>query len=443
MMSTEEAVADIGVGSEQLDAFAQADSGAEASAGGGGSDKTAAAAEEFGLPEDFLKNALESDPEMKALIEGKKPGEDKKGSEGHDAEGESGEDSAADGQKQEPSADEKDSGNEEAPAPFADDVIPGLKGEVFGKLPEEAQEAVAKFYEEAQEKTRKAESLEATLNTLKQDPLIRSRIAAAEAGVTVPVRGVSQAEAQSIAGILIEKLGLDAESEAGAITDTVAALARGIEGIAQDMAQGYAGQSLQTLEALREVAEIDKQGDALLFGLSQFDKNLALKETNLAKFYTFDPTTKKTVFNEKHPEIEKYKNGLGKFVQWASDRGMDNRQIVKMGAKAFYAAAAADMGKAVTFNSADRDKKIAAEARKSVLNAFRKTGGGTLATQGTAPAGKSGQYIENGIDVTKLATDGSYFDELVAKRPGDMAWIDKLSELEAKGREIINRKQAR
>jgi len=450
-MSVETAEAGTGAGSEQTDMFAQTESVSEASAdgtgggGGSGDPPVPAAADDFAdLPEEFKKNAMESDPELKALVEGKKPDADK-GGEDHDADGSSGKDSASDGQTQEPKADDS-SGKEEAPAQFADDVIPGLKGEVFGKLPEEAQEAVAKFYQEALEKTQKADSVSAAVEALKQDPYLRSRIAAAEAGMPAQPRSISQEEAQSISALLAEKLGLNVDEDEGeraALSDAMAALIPGIDAIAKQMAQDYAGRSLQIQETVKEAREANRRADALLFGLSEFDKGLALKETAIDNFYAVDPKTGKTVLNERHPEIEKYKNGIGKFVQWAFDHGFDNRQIVKMGAKAFYAAAAADMGKTVAINTADRDKKIAADARKNAINLFRKPGGGALSTQGTAPASKAGSYMENGIDVTRLASDGDYYDALMAQRLGDRAWIEKLSELESKGRAILNGKQAR
>jgi hypothetical protein len=443
-MSVDTAEVDTGVGVEQTDMFSPSESGAEPSVDAGADKSVASAPDEFAdLPEGFMKTAMENDPELKALVEGKKPDVDK-GGEDHAADGSSGEDSATDEQKQEPKADEKDSGKGE-PAAFADDVIPGIKGEDFGKLPEELQGAIAQFYTEAQEKAKKAEALEAALAKIEQDPYLSARMKAAEAGMEVPVRGMTPVEVKTFSDLLVTKLGLNVEGDAEdreALADVMATLKPGLDAIAKQMAQDYAAQSLRTQEVVKQAAEVNKQADELLFGLSQFDKSLAVKETDISKFYALQ--NGKTVFNDKHPEIEAYKNGIGKFVQWAFDHGMDNRQIVKMGAKAFYAAAAAGLGKSVAVNTADRDKKIAAEARRNAINLFRKTGSGTLATQGSAPAGKSGAYMENGIDVTRLATDGAYFDELIAKRPGDMAWIDKLSGLEEKGRAILNnRKQAR
>ncbi len=429
---TDTAVAD-GVDSEQTDMFASSDNGS-GDTGNAGNDLVKVAAETYGQPQDFMKAMMENDPDIKAEIEALTKGGNK-GSEATDAGKVSGEDSATAENEGDPPADDKDAGTEAEPAEFADDVIPGLKGEVFGKLPEEAQEAVAKFYQETVEKSKQVAQAETALNVLTQDPYMKARVEAAKAGLPMPsFGGLTAQDTAHIEALLAEKVGLSEEEAALAVE----AVREGIEVTAQRMAENFAPNMFRQQNAIREAVEVNKQGDALMLGLAQFDKNLAVKETDIAKFYTVE--NGKAVYNERHPEIEKYKNGIGRFVEWAFNHGIDNRAAVKMGAKAFYAAAAADLGKTVVFNSAERDKKIAADARKSAINLFRKPSGGTLATHGTAPARRGSGPLVNGMDAIRLANDSDYYDRMVQKDPLNGEWLSKIDEAAIRGRALINNK---
>jgi hypothetical protein len=178
-----------------------------------------------------------------------------------------------------------------------------------------------------------------------------------------------------------------------------------------------------------------------MLGLSQFDKGLAVKETDIAKFYKFE--NGKTVYNDRHPEIETFKNGIGRFIEWACAHGIDNRMAVKMGAKAFYAAAAADLDRPVAMNTTDRDKKIASDAVRKKLAPFLKgNSGGTLnVAGGNAAQNRTAEpALVHGFNAEKLAEDPAYLREMYAKYAFDPDMLDKLGEAASVGRGRIEKR---
>jgi len=409
----------------------------------------ASVTDDLGIDEDVAKMFADNDPDFVERLKAKpQEGEtNNNGGDDHSADGETpGENSAtADEQKGDSPApaDGKDSGGNDETLEFKDDVIPGLKGEVLAKLPKEAQEAVADFYGAVEERAKKVEASEVAMNLLKQDPYLKSRIEAMEAGTQAQIRGLTpddeKAIAEGVTKFMVEKLTIEDVDAA----EVVAAFKGGImttaQRIAQQMAQDYAAQALQSQEALKETREVIKQGDAVLLGLSEFDKSLAVKEKDLSKFYVTQ--NGKTFFNEKHPEIETFKNGIGQFIAWASERGINYNNLAKMGAKAFYAAAAADLNRPVAFNTKERDDKMVSNAVKQKLKPFLKTDGGTLDVGGgnAAQGGGAEPKIIHGFNAVKLVEDGAYREEMYLKHALDADMIDKLDAAASVGRDIIEK----
>jgi len=323
-------------------------------------------------------------------------------------------------------------------------VIPGLKGEVLAKLPKEAQEAVADFYGAVEERAKKVEASEAAMNLLKQDPYLKSRIEAAEAGTRVQIRGITPKEKETIVAKLkdglAEELGLE-DAEAEKVVEVFGkGITRAAEDIARQMAQDYAAQALQSQESVRRETEVRKQGNDLLRGLSQFNKSLEIKEADLSKFYK-RLSDDKIVYNDAHPEIEKFKGGLGKISQWAGDMGITYEKALKMGAEAFYAAAATALKMPVAFNTQERDKKMVGDAVKQKLKPFLKTDGGTLNVEGgNAPQGGDvGAVIINGFNAVKLVEDDAYRAEMYNKYTLQPDKIDELDAAVSYGRNVIEK----
>jgi len=402
-------------------------------------------ADEYGADEETIKEFINGDDNFAKLVNEAANDSDKSSEDGH-ADDKSAENSAADSETKDKAAkdtEDKNSGADGGEAlEFADDVIKGFKGEDFGKLSEDSQNALANFYEEAQAKAAKFSEYEARLNGLMGDPVINARAAAIESGrsADLQVRGLNAQDEASIINALKEK-GFEGDEA----SDILSAFRKGIGLAAQDMAQDMANRAIVASDTQRQDAEINKQGNEILLSLSQYNKDLALNEKDISKFWILN--NGKWELNSSHPEIEKFKNGLGKISQWAGETGIDYKKLVKMGGKAFYAAAAAALDMPVVMNAAERDKKIVADTRRKALAPFLKSAkSNTLDTQsGSVEAAKkaaaAAKVIHNGINVEKLVTDRSYYEAQVSKCWGDVDKLDKLEALVEKGRESFTRKK--
>jgi hypothetical protein len=121
--------------------------------------------------------------------------------------------------------------------------------------------------------------------------------------------------------------------------------------------------------------------------------------------------------------------------------------IVKMGQKSLYAAAAASLGMPVAINTETRDKKILAEARKSVLKPFMKTGATTLSSEKSSSNTRTSasairpENVKSGLDVSRLVTDGDYYEMALNRKPGDIAHKEKIDKLVEQGRDALKRQR--
>ena len=410
-------------------------------------DNLSVVAADMGVPEELVKEFAAGDEKFAALVQGE---EDTSKSDGEDnASGEEPEENSAAGSEPDteakPSADDKIPAgkSDDTPVEFADDVIRGIKAKDFEKLSDDARVALAEFYNESQAKAAKADEAEARISRLLDDPVVRARATAIEAGrpADLQVRGMTAVERKSISAAIQDRLSLD-ESE---VEEILSIVGGGIENVAKDMAQDLANRSIAAQDSVRREAEIQKQGNELLRGLSQYNKSLEVQETDLTKFYKF--SSGKIGFNESHPEIEKFKNGLGKISMWAGQNGIDNRMAIQMGAKAFYAAAAAALDMPVALNTKERDAKIAATAKQKALAPFLKSAkSNTLNTQGTDSTVNRNiaeGVIRDGFDITKLATDAAYYDATIRRFWGNEEKLARIDELTAQGQALIDKQNRR
>ena len=404
---------------------------------------TESVAVDLGVTAEQAKEILDSDPDYASMLKAATTSGIDTDGRSDNASGETSEEiPAAGGEAQSGGKEGADgnSGAQQAATEFADNVIDGLRGEEFGKLSEDAQEALANFYEKAQADSQKVTLAEEKLQTLLKDPIIRSRAAAVESGNAhnLQIRAITDTERQGLINGLQSEFGLDAD-ESKAFMDK---LETGIERIAQDMAQGYANRAIISHDNARRESETTQKGQEALLGLSQFNKNLAVKETDLSKFYKVE--SGRVVYNESHPEIETFRNGLGKIQEWAVKNGIGYDKMLQWGAKPFYAAAAAALDMPLAMNTGERDKKIAAEVRKKALAPFLKsTGSATLNVQGgsvSATPEKSPDMIIDGINAVRLVQDAAYHESVLNMKFGDMNWMDKVDAIAAKGRAKLESK---
>jgi hypothetical protein len=402
-------------------------------------------ANDLGIDEDVAKMFADNDPQFRERLVAKPQEEgeaDNKGGEDHSAGGETpGENSAAGDESKESEAktDDKDSGQgaDDEKLEFADDVIKGFKGDDFGKLSRASQEALADFYEEAKAKSERAAEYEAKIAKLMNDPVIKSRVDVIESGAPLPVGGLSPKEVQGIAAKLAADLGYDMEDpeESSTVMKLVETLKSGIYEVARDMAN----ETIVAQDTARKQAEVAKQGNELLRGLSQFNKGLAVKETDLSKFYKY--SNGKAAYNDAHPEIEAFKNGIGKISAWAGEMGIDYEKALKMGPEAFYAAAAAALKMPVAFNTKERDDKMVSNAVKQKLAPFLRTGGGTLDVGGgSAAQGGGGEaVIVHGFNAVRLVEDQAYLAEMYDRYLTDPDRLNQLDVAASIGRSIIEK----
>ena len=423
------------------------------SANGGSSDCRSSVAElveaDLGVTAQQAQQILDSDPDYANMLKvGAESGTTDTGDRSGNASGEkSEENSYANGENQDNGKskegvdDNSNASREAAPVEYADNVIDGLQGEEFGKLSEDAQTALANFYEKAKADSQKTTEIESRLQRLINDPVIRSRVSAVESGSAhnLQIRGVTEVEKRGLINSLQSEFGLDYEDS----KSFMGKLEAGIVEIAQNMAQDYANRAIVTQDTARRESETNAKGQEALLSLSQFNSSLRVKETDLTKFYKVE--NGRGVYNDAHPEIETFKNGLGKIQEWAVRNGISYDKVLQMGAKPFYAAAAAALDMPLTMNSGERDKKMAAEVRKKALTPFLKsTGSGTLNVQRTgvnATPEKPSELIIDGINAVRLVQDAAYHESVLNMKFGDMAWMERVDAIAAKGRAKIESKR--
>jgi len=423
------------------DSFGASDAGTESSGS-----NIAAVAADMGVPDEIIKDFVDNDPDFANIVNSQSA--DKGDNSGSEDYGDwsnvkaSVEDAAPDRETEDhksDSADEKIPATKEGGSgEFADNVIPGLAGRDIAKLPDDAKVALANFYNEAQAKAAKAEEEAARIDQLMQDPVVAARAAAIEAGraADLQVRGMTPTEHQKIAAHIADKLGLDSQE----VQDALSTLGSGLEAVARDMAQDIANKTIAAQDFVRRQEEVTKQGNDLLLGLSEFNKELTVAEKDLANFYKVQNGD--IVYNDSHPEIEKFKNGIGKISAWAGENGIDYGKALKMGKKALYAAAAAALDMPIAFNTKTRDAKIAAAAKQKALSPFLKSSqSNTLNAQGTDSTvnrERAGRIVRDGVDIARLVTDSDYYNSVVERKFGDSDWLNKVDGWAAEGRKTLN-----
>jgi hypothetical protein len=402
----------------------------------------ATVADNLGISEEGARFLAENDPDFNAFVDAKK---DTGGDDGHvppddnsgvaSAAGEDDKD-AKDVKADENSGEGTDSGVFE----FADDVIKGLSGEDFAKLPEAAQDALATYYQEAESRIAEAEGVKARVDSLLSDPVIKSRADMLDSGrADVQVRGMTAAEKQAVA----ERIRADMDLDDDEISQVMTIVGTGIENVAKQMAEDYAQQAITLADQSRREMEIAKQGNDLMLSLAQFNKSLAVKETDLSKFYSY--ANGQWALNEKHPEYAVFKDGLGKIMDWAQKNKIGYAQALQLGPESFYGAAAVALKMPVAFNTEERDKKMVADARKAALKPFLKEGkSNTLnpqGTQGVVDSKAAERVMSHGMDAIRLVEDGAYYDEMIVKSFGNPGMADKIAEAASVGRAAIEKRK--
>jgi hypothetical protein len=408
-----------------------------------------------GIPnKEFSDTLIENDPEYKAMLEeeakenakktGKKetPKTDEPAPEGALEKDEDGKDKK-DG---EPPADEKTPVEEESPdqLEFADDIIPGLKGEHLKTLPKEALTALAEFYESTKGLSEKTTSTESRLNELLKDPIVKNRMDMIAQGKSkYDIRGLTQKDKQGIIAVLQSKL--DLTSDEAEIAFKV--LEPGLNQVASEMAEDIVHNRFVEEDQKRQTAEITTKGRQVFLTLGKFNKDLAFKETDPNAFWQKDKDDKGNeiwVLNEKHPEIDKYKKNILPIQNALAESGMNYSALTKMadkfGDEAVYALAASKLKLPAAINTGERDQKmLSSELRKKLAPFLKGASGGELNAEkqnSLANRSKGNVVTKQGYDIVKLAEGGDYYDKAISDKPGDTKHAKMIAALADEGAEL-------
>jgi hypothetical protein len=102
-------------------------------------------------------------------------------------------------------------------------------------------------------------------------------------------------------------------------------------------------------------------------------------------------------------------------------------------------------------NAQERDRNMIKTHVEKALSHFRRgkakevANSMTSARSNAAPTKQSrGSFVKDGIDMVKLATSDSYHDKVLAQKPMDLAWMNKVTEYREEGEKILakrNRKK--
>ena len=314
---------------------------------------------------------------------------------------------------------------EEEDFEYPDDVIPGLKGNHFSALPKEAQEAVAKYHQEALSYKESTKNDIEIIKILKNDPIAKHRLELIQSG-----KGFSQYQIPEVTKDDVDKI-LDADNRENA--------AKLINKVAQKIVTAQIDNERIADDLRRRVAEANKAGEQILREAGNLHPDIK-KEQRLETF--------EYVEKAGHADKNTYDSYHQKIVDFCSKRGYKYADLSKMKPKELYALTAVNEGWPVAFNTEKRDTKMLTEHTMKALEHFRRSKRGKEVSRGMRSSenssGKTGlqsAFKIRGIDVVKLATDDGYHEGVMNMKPGSVKWIDEVRELRAKGDEIIDRRK--
>lgn len=398
------------------------------------------------VPADFMKTALESDPEYQQLIDTQKKAEGGKNEDGSgdgagDGDGDGG-DGSTDGKKGEGSGDgagdngdsgkagKGDQGSDGAgkagsDSDFSDDIIPGLKGEHFKGVPEEAQLAIAEFYQEHSELKKLHTSIAERIEKAEKDPVIKFRMRQIEEGKSDIEYESPKLTKEEIAVL---------KSESGLTDEDIQKFDKAINGFVQARVRANTFNHLQREENQRKAEETISKGQSMLLDLGKLNKEIALP----AGTKIGDIIEK----GEKHPLYEKWKNGIGKVYDWCIKKGLRYDNITEWDPEELYAAAAKTCGFPAAINTQKRDQKMIGDARRKALAPFLKNksdsdAASTLGAPGSKHGATDNKVVKDGVDLRRLATDDAYLDKQIEKNPTSEEHRKKIYALAEQGRALL------
>lgn len=397
---------------------------------------------DLNVSDDFFKDIVKNDPDYAKILKENQSKQTDKSADADPSKAKKPEDTSGTPKTDDKAAtdtDDQNTGTDADGKPqFEDNVIEGLKGEDFGKLSDDGQIAISNLLEKAETAQKELTEVQSKLSQYENDPIIKQRVSMLNSGKTLyDVKGFTSAEMADATKYLINKYGLDESDASGILRD----LKSYVDTVIKDDAMAIASNNALQAETDRKVKETKEQGRKLFLGLSEFNKNLELKETNIERFYKGKDQNGNPVYNEAHPEIDKYRNGIEKIMKHCHSVGISYDHAIKMGPKQVYALAAAALDLPVSMNNQDQLQKIALEQKKQALSRFLRKGSGTLSIESKTSQAERQEtkqnFVNGGYDVVRLANDPDYYEQCLAQKGfGDLEHKAKLDKLAEKGRAV-------
>jgi hypothetical protein len=403
------------------------------------------------VPKEFLEGAIESDPEYQELLKQEaelKKNSDKKPKD-HAEESETAEEENAGAEATESAEgetevkdqpDDKNSG-EEDDFQFADDVIEGLKGEHLKVLPTEAKLAIAEYYGKTAEVAKERDALKGRLEELASDPVVKLREELLKQGTNqFSVRGITKQEKDALTAKMI-KFGLNAEEA----EEMFSMVGDTIEAVSKERAEDILHNRVIEEDQRRKTDQTITEGRSIFLKLGQFNEGLKFKETDANKFWKKDQSGQ-MVPDEKHPEYKKFAEKVLPVMEALGKAGINYGTLIKLekeiGTDGVYAMLAKKHGLPVAINTGDRDRKIVqSELRKKMAPFLKGASSEELAAgQGKSRTPEQSAVMKHGYDITKLASDQTYYESVVDSKPGDLKHAELVSKLADEGQAYLNKK---
>lgn len=320
--------------------------------------------------------------------------------------------------------DEGDDGTGGGADDFEDDVIPGLKGQDFAGLSEEARGAIATFYEESQKTTTNYNKIKDAYEILSKDPIAGHRLRLIQQGRALDPYATPEFDAKDIESIL------DAPNREKAAEKFKQAVKK----------YGQVMVDNTRLEIQRENAarETNQKGERTIFQAANLHPEVKHKIESFAN--VDDPT---------HPDHETYEKFTSKVIDYCKKRGWRYDKISEYEPEDLYMLVARREKWPVVFNAEDRDKELIRERVTAALKHFRRNRGADHARGMRQQGSNQDRFSDrntvrkNGVDLIKLATSDEYHDKVLGMKPMDEKWIDTVAELRTEGEKIVERRAAK
>ena len=310
---------------------------------------------------------------------------------------------------------------------YEDDILPGLTGDDFAKLPDSVKSVIADARVEMDKTKEDSKRIE---EILENDPVAKHRLKKNEDGTAKDLYTVPSMDNKQLENV--QKL-LDNDDFAGA--------KKAIDGFVKTAAEAViSNERIQLEENQKFNSDLEQAGKVLLQATKLNPKMLDLGIEDPLEIANIKAG------HEKHGA---YKDGIGKVVDdiiSMNKRGVvgDVRKYInELGAEGVYMMGAKKYGWPVVQNADDVINKQIKQAVSDTVALFQRKKGDTA---GPVAAGLKKQpkdsaearFSEGGVDLKKLASDEEYYSQILySKGFEDSTWVDKVADMRIRGEKLL------